>query len=129
VTVANHSSRRFASVLALAALAVLLVACAGAPPNPPAGTAATTLQLSADNLAFDRDVLTVPADTPFAIDFENREAAPHNVNIRGDAPLFVGEIFSGPNERRLYQVPALPAGEYEFLCDVHPDMRGTVISE
>lgn len=87
-----------------------------------------TVEIAADNLAFDRDVLTVPAGAPFAIHFENREAPPHNVSIHDTQPLFTGEIFSGPGERT-YQVPPLAAGEYVFLCDVHPEMRGTVVSE
>jgi plastocyanin len=26
----------------------------------------------------------------------------------------------------VYQVPALPAGSYPFVCDVHPSMTGTL---
>ena len=115
--------------LALAALGAIVAACGGTPPaGTPAGTPAATVEIAADNLAFDRDVLTVPAGAPFAIRFENRESAPHNVSIHDSAPLFTGEIFSGPAERT-YQVPALAAGEYRFLCDLHPEMQGTVVSE
>lgn len=110
------------------ALLASAAACAGGPTGTPAGTPAVTLEIAADALAFDRTELRAPANAPFAIHFVNREAPPHNVTIRGAQPLFVGETFSGPGERT-YVVPALPAGEYEFLCDVHPDMRGTFVSE
>ena len=109
-------------------IVALLAGCAGAPPATPAGSPAATIELAAEGLAFDRDEITVPADAPFAIEFENRESAPHNVSIRGERPFFVGETFSGP-DRRIYQVAPLPAGEYVFVCDLHPEMRGTVISQ
>ncbi|CAN5583839.1 hypothetical protein BH23CHL7_BH23CHL7_16200 [soil metagenome] len=118
-----------AALAALAAVAAVVAACGGNPPAAtPAGTPATTVEIAADNLAFDRDVLTVPAGAPFAIHFENREALLHNVSIHDSAPLFTGEIFGGPAERT-YQVPALLAGEYSFLCDLHPDMQGTIVSQ
>ena len=128
MTTALRGRRGLIATLALAGLSASVIACGGGPQAAPSGTPAATIQLAADNLEFDQEVLTVPAGSPFAIRFENREAPPHNVSIHGDSPLFVGETFSGPDER-LYQVPALAAGEYTFLCDVHPDMRGTVVSE
>jgi plastocyanin len=75
--------------------------------------------------------VTVPADTPFVIVFENQDAGiPHNVAISdaSGAEVFKGEIFNGV-ETREYQVPALPAGEYTFICTVHPNMTGTLTAE
>lgn len=120
----STSHRRLAGV-ALAAGALLAAGCAGAPAPTPDATPAVTLSISAENSVFDRDRLTVPADVPFAIDFENRDVVPHNVSIRGDGVRQVGEIFGGPDERT-YTFAALTPGTYTFLCDVHPEMRGTV---
>jgi plastocyanin len=109
---------------------LVLVACSGAtgaagsPPSAPTGGAVIT----ANNLAFDRQQLDVPAGRPFALLFENREAAPHNVRIYDDGvdqPLFTGETFGGPGSRT-YEVPAIPAGTHQFRCEVHTDMKGTV---
>ena len=101
-------------------------------PSGPAESPGAELQvveISAENVEFDTDELQVPAGEPFIIRFENKEAIPHNVSIfDGTTPLFEGEIFTGPTTID-YQVPALEAGTYDFLCEVHPNMAGTVVAE
>jgi cytochrome c oxidase subunit II len=104
------------------------------PPPPPSGEpGGPALQISALNLAFEQTSLTAPADQPFTIDFDNKDAGiPHNVAIHRDSPtgeeVFQGEIFNGP-ERRPYPVPPLQAGAYAFICTVHPTMTGTLTVE
>jgi plastocyanin len=110
-----------------AALVVALLAgCGGGQPTP-AGTPAVTLTLVASNLAFDQTQLTVPADAPFAITLDNKDAAPHNVNITGNGVSRETEPFGGP-ATKTYEYAGLPAGSYTFLCSVHPDMKGTLVS-
>ena len=105
-----------------------------APSGEPGPTAApgesVTLEISAQNIAFDTDTLEAPANTPFKIVFANNDAGiPHNVAIHEETPtgpeVWVGEIFNGV-ETRTYEVPALPAGTYGFVCTVHPNMTGTL---
>ena len=104
-----------------------------APESPPPAAsgdpgAATGIPLAAKDIAFDQTALTVPADTAFQIDFENQDASiPHNVEIKDGtgATVFNGEIFPGV-AKKTYDVPALPAGAYTFLCTVHPNMTGTL---
>lgn len=90
---------------------------------------AEVVELAANNLQFDKDELSVPADTAFILQFDNQEAQPHNVAIleeQGSAEsLFRGEIVTGP-EVIEYDVDPIAEGEYYFLCDVHPNMNGTV---
>lgn len=90
------------------------------------------VEIAANNLQFDTDSLTVPADTPFVIQFDNQESQPHNVAILAEEGssevLFQGEIITGP-EVIEYEVEPIPAGEYFFLCEVHPTMNGTVTVE
>ena len=43
------------------------------------------------------------------------------------ASVFKGEIVSG--KKVTYQVPALAAGTYTFICEVHPDMKGTITAQ
>ncbi len=91
---------------------------------------AVTLRLTASGVAYDTDSLEAPADTPLTIAFTNNDAGiPHNVAIHKGSPtgelVWQGEIFNGVDSRT-YQVPALPAGTYGFVCTVHPNMSGTL---
>jgi cytochrome c oxidase subunit 2 len=89
-----------------------------------------TLKISAQGIAFDTASLEVPAGVPFKIEFANNDAGiPHNVAIHEGSPtgplVWAGDIFNGV-ETRTYDVPALPAGTYGFVCTVHPNMTGTL---
>jgi mono/diheme cytochrome c family protein/plastocyanin len=106
----------------------------GAPTAAPSGgSAVVQLKLTASGIAYDTDSLEVPANTPFQIVFTNNDAGiPHNVAIHKDSPtgelVWQGEIFPGV-ETRTYDVPALPAGTYGFVCTVHPNMTGTLTAK
>jgi mono/diheme cytochrome c family protein len=92
---------------------------------PPAGD---VIKEAALNVAFVNGALTAPADIPFVIEFDNQDAGiPHNIAIKdgNGAFLFTGEIVTGPVVTK-YNVPALPAGDYTFVCTVHPNMTGTL---
>jgi plastocyanin len=91
------------------------------------------ITLTASGIAYDTDSLEVPANTPFQIVFTNNDAGiPHNVAIHKDSPtgelVWQGDIFNGV-ETRTYDVPALPAGTYGFVCTVHPNMTGTLTAK
>ncbi|MCJ7710544.1 MAG: cupredoxin domain-containing protein [Chloroflexi bacterium] len=100
----------------------------GATPGPslPAADGA----LTAENVAYLETSITVPAGKPFTLALDNRDPVPHNVEIKdgGGASPFKGEIFSGPAVK-VYDVPALAAGQYTFVCTVHPNMTGTVTAQ
>lgn len=98
------------------------IAAGETPPPAPGeeGECATTVQIRANNTLFDIDEFRAPADTPFCIAFENQEDVEHNVSIYdGSEALFVGGILETAGSIT-YRVPALPAGEYRFVCDIHP---------
>ena len=108
----------------------------GAPTTAPSeapGGETVTLKITASGIAFDTDTLEVPAGVPFKIEFANNDAGiPHNVAIHEGSPtgpaVWTGEIFNGV-ETRTYDVPALPAGTYGFVCTVHPNMTGTLTAK
>lgn len=98
---------------------------AGASASAPA--AGETVQISAMNIAFEQTDVTAPAGTPFTIDFDNKEAVPHDIEIKdgSGASVFKGDIVTGPTTVQ-YQVPALAAGAYTFHCTIHPNMVGNL---
>jgi plastocyanin len=105
---------------------------ANASPSPlPSG--GLVIELTALNIAFDKSELTVPADEGFVIHFQNDDAGvQHDVAIRegtasGDQ-VWKGETFLGVDARD-YVVPPLSAGEYAFVCTIHPNMVGTLTAE
>jgi plastocyanin len=107
----------------------------GAPPGsggPPAsgGPApsgpAADVEVHAQGIKFVESSWTAPAGKPFKIAFHNEDAGtPHNIELKdaSDKKVFQGEVFSGVNTK-VYDVPAQPAGEYKFVCTVHPSMTG-----
>lgn len=95
-----------------------------------AAAAPAELELTATELAFDTDRLQAPAGRAFRLGFDNRSTTPHNVSIyrAGGGTLLKGEAFAGPR-REVYDVPALDAGSYDFVCDLHPQqMTGTLVA-
>lgn len=85
----------------------------------------------AANIAFDTDTIELPADTPTTITLDNQDpGVPHNIALYTDdtlaESLFVGEIVTGPVTID-YEIPAIPAGDYYFHCDVHPNMSGSLV--
>ena len=123
-----------AARLVLAAVALVIAGCGGTAAGgeqPPESLDPNSPKIAAEALAFDAASLTVPANRPFTLVFENREAVPHNVSIYSDAARkdrrFEGVVFSGP-ATRWYPVPALASGTYVFVCDVHPNMRGSLVA-
>ena len=89
---------------------------------------ATAVAITASGFKFDPATLTAPADKAFVINFDNQDASvPHNIQIKDSAGAvkFSGATFNGV-ATQAYQVPALAAGSYPFLCTVHPTMTGTL---
>jgi cytochrome c oxidase subunit 2 len=100
-------------------------------PGASPGQGGPTIELTAQNIAFEPTKLTAPADTPFILKFTNQDAGiPHDVVIHSgvdpnSAPVFEGEIFNGVATQN-YPIPALKKGDYAFSCKVHPNMTGTL---
>ena len=100
---------------------------ASAAPSGSAPASAATgevVTVTATNITFEQADLEIPADTPFTLELVNNDASvPHNVDIRDQAgtSLFTTDTFPGV-ETRTFEAPPLPAGSYQFVCTVHPNM-------
>jgi plastocyanin len=95
------------------------------------GGGGPVVAIAAHDIQFDEKELDFPADAPSTLQFNNEDpGTPHNVAIYTDdslsKKLFSFDPFTGPAEKS-FPVPPLPAGEYFFHCDVHPNMQGTVV--
>jgi plastocyanin/mono/diheme cytochrome c family protein len=98
-------------------------------PNAPVVT--ITAPAGAATAGYQPTTLEAKANTAFTLVFDNQDGtAPHNVVISdaNNAAVAMGDtaFFTGP-EKRTYAVPALKAGSYTFVCQVHPStMKGTL---
>ena len=123
--------KRLTLTLGPIVLAAVLAACSGAPaaadgsaaPGSPSGG---TVTIVARDLKFATPAVAAKAGSPFTITFDNEDGAPHNIAISdaSGTKVFKGDIVAGKLVD--YQVGALSAGTYGFICEVHPDMKGTL---
>jgi plastocyanin len=123
-TSASPSGSGGASASASAPASASASAPASASASPSGG--GTTVTISAQGIKFLEASVNAPAGKPFTLHFDNKDpATPHNVEIldASNASLFKGQIITGPATAD-YQVPALTAGTYKFMCTVHPTMTG-----
>ncbi len=109
----------------------------GAPPasiDPNAPVVTVAAPTGAASTGFDPDTLEVAADTAFTLEFDNQDAtAPHNLVLKdpSGANVAIGDtaLFTGP-AKKAFAVPALDAGDYSFVCEVHPNtMTGTLTAK
>jgi plastocyanin len=128
--------KRLTTTLGLLTLAAALAACSGASAAPaatPSGPAAspngTAITIVAKDLKFSQTAVSVKAGAAFDLVFDNKDGAPHNVDISdaSGTSVYKGEVVS--STAVTYPVPALAAGTYSFICDVHPDMKGTITAQ
>ncbi len=101
--------------------------------TPTAPGAASTIDLSAQSIAFDKASITVKAGSQVTINFNNKDSGvPHNFALYTDSSakqnIFRGDIVTGPGTAVYkFTAPSTP-GTYFFRCDVHPtQMTGQFI--
>jgi plastocyanin len=96
-------------------------------PTPPPGA----VILEAQNRQYSLAVIDGVAGAPTIVYFTNNDDQNHNLtiyrNASKDLELFKGEIFMGPDQTVVYQIPPLAAGEYYFADFVFPSMHGRFV--
>lgn len=121
--------------LGVATLAIVTAACSGATAAPasdapnPSAPAGDEIVIVAKDMKFQTTSVTVRANEPVTIVLDNQESAPHNIAVKdaSGAEVFKGEIVT--NTKVSNAIPALAVATYAFLCEVHPDMKGTITAE
>jgi mono/diheme cytochrome c family protein/plastocyanin len=109
----------------------------GTPGGQPTGPVATlppdavTLEVAAEQIAFDKKALEAPAGKAFAIKFTNKDPAGvmHDIDIRkADGTVVQNEPTIDGGTSTTYVYTPLEAGTYTFVCSVHPipAMTGTL---
>jgi plastocyanin len=89
------------------------------------------LEIVAKTIAFDKKTLEATAGKPFAIVFHNEDPATttHDIDIRSKDGTTIKDQQPTPGgTTSTYQYDALQAGEYVFICSIHPieAMTGTL---
>jgi plastocyanin len=132
----NRSSfalRRGAFPVALMLGAALAACGSSGAPAVGGGTIAVVdglAEVTADNIAFDANVIQAPAGEPFTVSFTNLEGVPHNFSVyvsEGGEAIATGDIIEEGQTDEV-EIPSLEAGTYFFVCDLHAgEMKGTIV--
>ncbi len=77
---------------------------------------------------FDPDQISAPAGATVRLTFTNEATVPHNLTF-GDPINAATEVIVDPGESETIEFTAPEAGEYTFVCTLHPGMEGTLTVE
>lgn len=113
----------------LLGLSVLVAGCgSGAAIGPDASFAGADATIEAVDIQFEPDTVTLPAGQPLRLLLDNRDAGvPHDLHVfRGDQDVGTSPTIIGPGLTEVRFGPLTP-GNYQFQCQIHPDMIGTLV--
>lgn len=118
---------RWTIAVAVAAAAALLAGCGDDGASEAADCRAAEggeVTIVAEDIEWDASCLQAPSGAPLTILVDNQDdGIAHNLSL--DAPGDPEtELETGPVTQELEV--ALDAGSYEFVCDIHPNMVGTL---
>lgn len=93
------------------------------------------IEVVAENTAFEQDKLEVHAGEPVVVAFVNHDEVFHNIAVYTPgaddttvgSPVFAGKPIA-EGEVKIDMEIAEP-GNYVFVCDFHPNMRGDLVAE
>ena len=129
----------FAPVVLASSLALLAAACGGGGDATDGSTPAETgpgetapaaggdeITVTAQNSQFDTAELEFTVGTAYTVTLDNQDdQIPHNIHITVGDTEAMTEPTPGVAQTST-EVTFAAAGEGTFMCDVHPDMKGTV---
>jgi len=131
---------KYLSVFMALVVIFSLGACTSTPTTSNTNTPPTTqgnsvtIDLVAENIAFNMNTITVPAGASVTINFNNKDSGiSHNFSLYTDSnatppALYQGKIITGPATTTYTFTAPTKAGTYFFRCDIHPtQMTGSFI--
>jgi plastocyanin len=127
VSIAPRAFRTRAPFALVLVVAAFVAGCGGGAPGTPVPVPSGALVIKALDSQWQPAAWTAPSAGGFQLYFDNADTLPHNVVFQaadGTKP-FSGDVFTG-KAQKVYDVPALASGSYKVLCDVHPNMVGTL---
>jgi plastocyanin len=97
-------------------------------PTPGAGTPAAgdedgAITVTIANFAYDPDPVEVPVGG--AVTWTNQDTAPHTATAEDRAVLQSGRLNQGQSFTQTFGT----AGTYEYFCEFHANMNGTIVVE
>lgn len=112
------------------AVALLVAACGGGDDDGAAsgdcldGTSGE-VTIVAKDLSWDAECIDATAEEELVISVDNRDAGVnHNLHLKDAPGKPKTELEPGPVVQEL--TVTLPTGSYKYVCDIHPNMVGTL---
>lgn len=114
-------------VLSVPVLVLALAACGGGSgDSTAAGGGGGATSEAADTAVTIADLQYSPADVEVAaggsVTWTNNDDAPHTVSFDDEALTDSGELAKGDDFSTTFD----EAGDFAYICAIHPDMKGTV---
>ncbi|MEO6207849.1 MAG: cupredoxin domain-containing protein [Candidatus Limnocylindrales bacterium] len=95
-------------------------------PIPNAPDSNTVVNVIAAHVRWVPSTLTAPAGAVWHVQIDNQDGPPEHHNFAvASGTTFPERIYQSANFNKgtfTFDVPALPAGSYLFICTVHPDV-------
>ncbi|MDQ3444217.1 MAG: cupredoxin domain-containing protein [Chloroflexota bacterium] len=106
-------------------IAIIQVASAATPAASPAasGDAASEVTVEITDFAYGAASVTIPVGG--SVTWTNNDSAPHTATAQDREVLQTGTLNQGESYIQAFDTP----GTYEYFCEFHPNMSGTVIVE
>jgi plastocyanin len=118
--------RRLPAVILAMLMAVSAAACSSTSAPLPSFSG-QSITVVATGLQFQPTQMSLPAGQPLRIVLDNQDAGvPHNIRVfSSDTEIAKSPTITGTGQTEVRFGP-LAAGTYQFACEVHPSMMGTL---
>ena len=117
----DDAAKTPARVIGALATAIVLIGTVGSVTASDATRLPGDMTVTAADMKFEQKTLTANAGD-VAIYFENKDPFAHNVAIKGHG---ASDMAAGRMAIR-HVFKNMTAGSYEYFCEIHPDMKGTL---